>query len=172
MILLVEVLRVSLCRGQIPHSPSDVTRRFYVYKTGQIEGEALGMTEQTKQGQSNEELAILAQQGDKRALYRLWQQIETLVCMICGRVYQYRKDRADRAGVAEEDMRQEGYFAFLDAVQAYSPASGYRFTTYLHYPLQNRINALLGVRTVRTIKAHFATVLALTRRFRAVTMKI
>ena len=50
-------------------------------------------------------------------------------------------------------MKQEGYFAFLDAVQAYSPASGYRFTTYLHYPLQNRINALLGVRTVRTIKA-------------------
>lgn len=109
------------------------------------------MTE-TKQGRSNEELAILAQQGDKRALYQLWQQIETLVCMICGRAYQYRKDRADRAGVAEEDMKQEGYFAFLDAVQAYSPASGYRFTTYLHYPLQNRINALLGVRTVRMIK--------------------
>lgn len=109
------------------------------------------MTE-TKHGRSNEELAILAQQGDKRALYQLWQQIETLVCMICGRAYQYRKDRADRAGVAEEDMKQEGYFAFLDAVQAYSPASGYRFTTYLHYPLQNHINALLGVRTVRTIK--------------------
>ncbi|SCJ81596.1 sigma-70 family RNA polymerase sigma factor [Neobittarella massiliensis] len=109
------------------------------------------MTE-TKQGRSNEELAILAQQGDKRALYQLWQQIETLVCMICGRAYQYRKDRADRAGVAEEDMKQEGYFAFLDAVQAYSPASGYRFTTYLHYPLQKRINALLGVRTVRMIK--------------------
>ena len=109
------------------------------------------MTE-TKQGRSNEELAILAQQGDKRALYQLWQQIETLVCMICGRAYQYRKDRADRAGVAEEDMKQEGYFAFLDAVQAYSPASGYRFTTYLHYPLQNRINALLGTRTTRALK--------------------
>lgn len=110
------------------------------------------MIEQANQGRREKKLIILAQKGDRKSLFLLWEQCEKLVNMLCGRLYLLRKDRADRAGVAEEDMKQEGYFAFLDAVQAYSPASGYKFTTYLHYPLQNRINALLGTRTTRALK--------------------
>ena len=47
---------------------------------------------------------------------------------------------------------QTAFFAMLDAVHAYDPASGYKLTAFLKYPLQNRFNVLLGLRTVKAKK--------------------
>lgn len=44
---------------------------------------------------------------------------------------------------------QEGYFALLDAVQAYNPDSGYKFITFMRYPLKNQFNEVLGFRTAK-----------------------
>ena len=98
---------------------------------------------------TNEELAQLIKQGEKGHILTLWGQVERLLEMLCGRAYRQLKGRADHAGAALEDFRQESYLAFLEAIEAFDPSSGYKFTAYLKYPLKNRICSLLRLRTER-----------------------
>ncbi len=97
-------------------------------------------------------MALAIQQGDKSQITPLWEQTWRLIGMYAGRCFNRMQDRCASAGVTEEDLMQTGFFAMLDAVRTYDPASGYKLTTFLRYPLQNRFNALLGLRTVRAQK--------------------
>ncbi|KAF5038659.1 RNA polymerase sigma factor RpoS [anaerobic digester metagenome] len=101
---------------------------------------------------TNEEMALAIQQGDKSLIAPLWEQLRRLIGMHAGRCFNRMQGRCAAAGVTEEDLIQTGFFAMLDAVRAYDPASGYKLTAFLRYPLQNRFNALLGLRTVRAQK--------------------
>lgn len=98
---------------------------------------------------TNEEMALAIQQGDKSLIEPLWEQLWRLIGMHAGRCYHYRQGLCAAAGVTEEDLLQTGFFALLDAVRTYDPASGYKLTAFLRYPIQNRFNALLGRRTAR-----------------------
>lgn len=95
---------------------------------------------------SNEELAVQLQQGDMDALSPLWEQISGLCYKLAFRFFDYQRSACASAGVALEDVQQESFFAVLDAARAYDPDKGWKFSTYLHYPLQNRFNALIGYR--------------------------
>lgn len=98
---------------------------------------------------TNEEMALAIQKGEKSLIEPLWEQLRRLIGMYAGRCINRMQSRCAAAGVTEEDLIQTGFFALLDAVRAYDPASGYKLTSFLKYPLQNRFNALLGLRTVK-----------------------
>lgn len=93
---------------------------------------------------TNEELAISIKSGNTSAIPQLWGQVEKLICFLCNKLYLRYNEPLTRAGVELDDLTQEGYFVFLDAVQAYDESKGYKFTSYLNYPLLSRIRVLIG----------------------------
>jgi len=96
---------------------------------------------------TNEELALAVQQGASCA--PLWEAVQKLVYLLVWKQYVGKRERCASAGVTLEDLRQEGYLATVQAAQAYDPARGYSFNAYLHYAIQNRVNALAGLRTTK-----------------------
>lgn len=95
---------------------------------------------------SNEELAVLVQQGDSTAIETLWEAVKKLCYKIAFCFFDYQRAACASAGVALEDVQQESFFAVLDAAKAFDSDKGWKFSTYLRYPLQNRFNALIGYR--------------------------
>lgn len=89
---------------------------------------------------TNEQLAALAQQGDWRALFDLWEAVKPFCMAAAGHVYR-RHDPAKLSGrgVTLEDLQQETYCAFRKALTAFKPERAYKFTTYLSYPLKNAL---------------------------------
>lgn len=96
---------------------------------------------------TNEEMALAVQQGESCA--PLWEAVQKLVYMLMWKQYNGKRERCISAGVTLEDLQQEGYIATVQAATAYDPARGFSFNAYLHYTVQNRANALLGLRTAR-----------------------
>lgn len=93
-----------------------------------------------------ETLALLAQTGDWEALAQLWEAVKRLLYQKAHSFYtHYGPDTCAQHGVTLEDLRQECYFAFLDAVRAYKPEKRYKFTAYLSYPSKNRFRACMGI---------------------------
>lgn len=66
--------------------------------------------------------------------------------MILARYYNRNPERFTRCGITMDDLEQEGFFAVLEAVEAFNPSKGWKFTSWLNYPLQNHVNAILGTR--------------------------
>lgn len=97
---------------------------------------------------TNEELATLIQNGDDGYLPTLWEQVRKLIRM---KAEQYHRDFVQNGGgnyaVDVDDLTQCGYYAVLDAVKYYSPAAGYKFTTYLDKTLKKAFREAMGIRT-------------------------
>lgn len=93
---------------------------------------------------TNEELASMIKNGNKKAIPKLWEQVEKLLYLLCNNLYIRHNEVLSRAGVQIDDLTQESYFAFLDAIQGYDESKGYKFTSYLNYPLLNHIRSLVG----------------------------
>jgi RNA polymerase sigma factor (sigma-70 family) len=91
-------------------------------------------------------LALLAQQGDREAAGLLWEKVYKLYYMKAAKIYQKRREQFIRCGVELEDIQQECFLAFQASLRAFDPARGYKFTAWLSYPLQNRINVLMHCR--------------------------
>ena len=92
---------------------------------------------------TNEELAVQIQAGEREQLPELWEQVHRLLALMFRRLLSQSPDnhtRAVSAGITLEDLEQEGYFALLEAVDAYDPTSGYKFTAYLKYPVMKRFS--------------------------------
>lgn len=98
---------------------------------------------------TNEELVQQIREGDKDLIPKLWENVQKLLYMMAQRVYITMRGRCEHVGVELADLEQEAYFAFLEALKAYDPESGYAFTTYLRYPFQNHVSKLLGLRSAR-----------------------
>ena len=98
---------------------------------------------------SNEELAAAIQEGHTELISQLWENTEKLFTLLCNRWWAVRGERFVQCGLSFDDLMQECYFVLIDATAAYDSSSGYQFTTYIHYPMQNRFNALLGYRRGR-----------------------
>ena len=98
---------------------------------------------------TNEEMALKIQAGEQGLISALWEQNTGLFAIKANSLYQAHYDRCQASGVTFDDVFQVCYFALLDAVQVYDPARGYKFTSYLTYPLKNHFNALVGLRSTK-----------------------
>lgn len=96
---------------------------------------------------TNEELAAAIQAGGADDLKpALYDRVKHLMYKICSRYYTQYKEHFTACGAELADLRQECYPAFVKALEAYKPDSGYAFTSYLNYPVKNAANAILGIR--------------------------
>lgn len=101
---------------------------------------------------SNEELAVKIQAGELNYLPELWEQTKKWITASYKRMLGSNSASQDRfigSGVTLDDLQQEGYFALLEAVDAYKPDAGYRFITYLKFPLMKRFFTSIGLRTAK-----------------------
>lgn len=98
---------------------------------------------------TNEELAAAIQDGQRELIPVLWDQIQKLLHAKSTSFYYLRTDICARCGVELNDLKQECYPAFLQAIAAFDRERGLTFTAYLNYPFQNAVNALLGLRSER-----------------------
>lgn len=101
---------------------------------------------------TNEELAVMAQNGDTKALHELYEQTHKLIYYILNRLILRNTDKMAGAGATADDAKQLAYFILLDAVEGYKPDTDTKFTAYLNYPAQNRFNELIGYRTAKKRK--------------------
>lgn len=99
---------------------------------------------------TNELLAEYIQQGGNDELIPiLWENVKKLLYSKSDSLYRLHKESCSRRGVEMWDIRQASYTAFLEAIRAYKPETGNKFTSYLNYPFKNAVNELLGLRTSR-----------------------
>lgn len=98
---------------------------------------------------SNEELARRIQAGERELLPVLWKQVDRFIGMKARRLYGRLQGRCDACGCTVDDLMQAGFLALMEAVRAFDPERGYRFLSWMSYPLQNQWNALLNLRTER-----------------------
>ena len=98
---------------------------------------------------SNEKNAQRIKSGDTSAIPLLWEGVRNFVRLLANKYYIHHEGLCKRAGIEKEDLYQCGYFAMLNAAQAYDTEKGYKFITYMAYHLQNEFNAAVGVRTTK-----------------------
>lgn len=90
---------------------------------------------------TNEQLAEFIQQGGNDELIPiLWEKVKKLVYMLSDKLYMAYSDHFIKHGVEQWDVRQVSYNAFLKAIQGYKSEQGYKFTSYLKYPIKNAVN--------------------------------
>jgi RNA polymerase sigma factor (sigma-70 family) len=100
---------------------------------------------------TNEELAMRIKAGGQECTGELWDQVKLFVCLLCNRFFALYADACQSAGVDADDLCQEGYFALMDAVEAYNQDGEYKLLSYIRYPLKNRLNTLVGFRGRRRL---------------------
>ena len=84
----------------------------------------------------NEELAILIQEGRTELKTELWQNVEKVVNYLAYRLYLQYQDTCKHCGVELEDVKQEAYFAFEGAINAFVSQKNLKFTSYLNLQLK------------------------------------
>ena len=92
---------------------------------------------------NNEELAAMAQAGDREALLKLWTQVRRMV-------YQQAMRWAGVGGTTLEDLEQAGFIAVLRAVDSYDPSRGTKFSTHLFQRLRAELSAATGYNSKRS----------------------
>ena len=95
---------------------------------------------------TNEEYAIAIKEGHTEYMGALWENIEKLLKLACGQWWKLYSERFTECGVTFDDLIQESFLVLSDAVAAFDSSTGYKLTTYLRFPMQNRFNAMLGYR--------------------------
>ena len=95
---------------------------------------------------TNEELVLAFQQGDSKALERLWKANQGLFSQICFRYYREFGDVCQRCGVQLEDLQQETFLALREAAQSFNAAKGKKFSAWLGWYVKNRFLGLCGLR--------------------------
>lgn len=96
---------------------------------------------------TNEEYAIAIKEGHTECIAPLWENVKHLLKLNCGQWWKVYTERFEQCGVTFDDLLQESFLALYDAVAAFDNSTGYKLTTYLRYPIQNRFNSLLGNRS-------------------------
>lgn len=86
---------------------------------------------------TNEELLNVYQSGNRGALAELWVQNTGLVVLWSERFYERYKGQCVRAGVEFDDLVQAGFLGLVVAADTYRTDSGFKFNTWLRYPVLN-----------------------------------
>lgn len=92
---------------------------------------------------TNEELAAAIKAGNNALYADLWGQVKKIILNRARRFCAACDGLCASHGVTVEDLEQCGYLALLDAVKAWSPDSGYRFTTFLTLHMKRQFRAAL-----------------------------
>ena len=96
---------------------------------------------------TNEELAVLIQNGERDRLLELWGQVERFAC---GRAIRWERALGSRAGVTVEDLIQAAFLALLDALERWDSEREVTFLTYFKICLKGAFSVACGVRTAKT----------------------
>lgn len=93
---------------------------------------------------NREELVPRIQAGERELIPELWAQVRRLVLHMA-----HKRLRATNGagGVTLDDLMQAGFLGFLEAVRAYDPSAGFRFTSYLTYPVKTAFSEAEGRRS-------------------------
>lgn len=89
---------------------------------------------------TNEELALLIQQGHKEYISELWANCYKLLYMLSDKFYFARTERIAACGYTQEDLYQGCFFVMLKMIEAYDPEKGYKFTSYANWHLKRFFN--------------------------------
>ena len=96
---------------------------------------------------TNEELAVRIKAGEPALMADLWENCHKLLLLLMHReLAKGKRELMERHGVTEEDLEQELFFALRAAVKGFDPGAGFKFTTYLHFPVRSVIDGALGLR--------------------------
>ncbi len=95
---------------------------------------------------TNEELAMMIQDGDKARIPELWERVRGIYMQKAFRYYGTHKPLCDRCGVTVEDIQQQAFFAFLRSIEQYEPECELAFTSYINYPFQTEMQNLTRTR--------------------------
>lgn len=98
---------------------------------------------------TNEELAVMIQNGHTELYADLWEQVYKLVCLKANGysfLCQQNGMRIDPKDVTE-DLIQAAYFAVVQAVKYFDPQANTKFNTYLSNTLKIAFGDALGIRS-------------------------
>lgn len=94
---------------------------------------------------TNEELAVsIKKNKNDKLIPELWKKVQTLMYIKADKYYYSMTDKFKASGVDIWDLRQELYFAFLEAIRVYDPERKLKFVTYLEFPIKNTVNRAIG----------------------------
>lgn len=102
---------------------------------------------------NNEALVCKVQEGHEEYIALLWNNLQRYIKTAAVKYYSRFAERFRQYGIEADDLYQVGFFALLNAIEAYNPDKGYKFIAYLKYPLKNQFNALMGIRSGKVTKA-------------------
>lgn len=102
------------------------------------------------QSMTNEELAMMIQDGDESKVPELWEQVRKLYLKKSIHYYDGHRELCSRCGVELDDIQQQAFFAFRQSVEAYNQESGLSFLAFIDYPFQTEMQNLTGTRTALT----------------------
>lgn len=105
---------------------------------------------------TNEDLAVLIQQGQQEYIPTLYDQVKKLLMSIAKRYFNKFYDPCASCGVTLDDLMQESYLVMLEAIRYFKPDSGNKFISYLSYPMWNHFQKLTGCRTCKRDPINYA----------------
>ena len=99
---------------------------------------------------TNEELAIMIQDGDESKVPELWERVRKLYLKKSMQYFEGHRELCSRCGVELDDVQQQSFFAFLQSVEAYNPESGLVFVSFIDFQFRTEMQNLTGTRTALT----------------------
>ncbi len=94
---------------------------------------------------TNEEIVTEIKKGNKNYLSDLWSAVEKFIIGQAHKFHIKYNLRCAQLGVEVDDLVQVGYFAILDAIEAYT--GEFKFITYLNYHLRNQFFILAKMKS-------------------------
>ena len=88
--------------------------------------------------------AKIKQEGRDDLTPDLFERVKGILYKKCQKSFLANKARFIQCGIDYDDLKQECYFAFLDALKGYKPDAPEPFFAFLKYPYLRMINKLLG----------------------------
>ncbi len=102
--------------------------------------------EEKEESMTNEQLAeAIKKNKNKKYIAMLWKNVQNLMYIKADKYYYAMIEKFKAAGADIWDLRQELYFAFLEAVKAYDPEKNLKFVTYLEFHIKNTVNRAAGI---------------------------
>lgn len=104
---------------------------------------------------TNEEIAVLIQQGDSEKMALLWERIERFVAFRANRVVGIM---GDRIKVEFDDLYNSGYLALVGAVESFDAEKGFSFLTWFDFYLRRVFAETAGYRNKNKFRVESAVV--------------
>lgn len=99
---------------------------------------------------TNEELAVMIQNGRTEAILPLWEQVERFVAKQANKWEQAWEARR----IEFEDLYQSGFIAMMKAARTYDPDKDVKFLTWMDYYIKTAFSYVAGCRTPAQNKDH------------------